>query len=114
MATLHSLCAQSSAQRAPGEALCPGAALARHSFHKGKAPQDLTLHLELANLLSLSLGLGKLEATAMPLTFVVWLMRPSALGNQFLSQPQTLGQAGGCCRKQEVQSADSSLLRAPV
>lgn len=63
---------QSLARVAPGAALCPLAVLEpRHSFREGKEPQDLTLHLELANLLRLSSGLGKLEATVTPLTFVV-------------------------------------------
>lgn len=57
-------------------------------------PQDLTLQMELANPLRLSSGLGKLEMTAMPLTFLVWLMRAFCSGESISKPAQTLGQAG--------------------
>lgn len=50
--------------------------------------------MELANPLRLSLGLGKLEVTAMPLTFVVWLMRAFCSGQSISKPVPTLGQVG--------------------
>lgn len=47
---------------------------------RGKEPPDLTLQLESSNQLRLSAGVGKFEATAVPLTSVVWLMRTSCSG----------------------------------
>lgn len=41
----------------------------------GQGTQDLTLQLELTHQLRLSLSLGKLEVTAVPLNSMVWLMR---------------------------------------
>lgn len=58
--------------------------------------------------------MGKLEVTAMPLTLVVWLMRAFCSGKSISKPAQTLGQAGGCWEKGEVQSGDSSLFRGPV
>lgn len=55
--------------------------------------------MELANPLRLSLDLGKLEVTAMPLTFVVWLMRAFCSGKSISKPAQTLGQAGASVRR---------------
>lgn len=60
------------------------------------------------------MSLGKLEATAMPLTFVVWLMRAFCSRKSISKPAQTLGQAGGYWGKGEAWSGDSSLFRAPI